>query len=168
MLHQTLHASVLGSAVSISAAMLLWGGLAVGLFAYALMRGKGKSIALLVAILAAAGGAAAFMGVVRTSKGLSTGTQEAALLAGFFIIIAVLAGVLGRVIHDDFSARVGSKVLEAGILAVVSTGMFLATAYRIAETSIFPFSFAGSFATAPQAPLWWFAASVAALYFITR
>ncbi|OHA81545.1 MAG: hypothetical protein A2675_03705 [Candidatus Yonathbacteria bacterium RIFCSPHIGHO2_01_FULL_51_10] len=168
MLHQTLHASVLGSAVSISAAMLLWGGLALGFFAYALMRGKGKSISLLVGILAAAGGSGAFMNIVRGSNGLSSGTKEAVLLGGFFIIIAALTVVLGRVIHDDFSSRTVSKILEAGILAVVSTGMFLAAGYRVAETSIFPFSFAGSFVTAPEALLGWFVASLAALYFVTR
>ena len=167
MLPQTLHASVLGSVVSISAGMFLWAGLLLGFLAYAIIRGKGKSIALLVAIMAAAGGSAAFMNIVKTS-GLSSGTREAVLLGGFFIIIVALAVVLGRVIHDDFSLRTTSKLTEAGILAVVSAGTLLATAYHAAETSVFSFSYAGSLVTAPEAMLGWFVASVAALYFVTR
>lgn len=168
MIPATLHANVLGTAVNVSAAMLLIGAVFALLFLLAVIKGKGKALAFLTSILASAGGSVFLEAFLRTGKTISPDSQHTMVAVGFTAGLILLYVILGRVMRDDFPSGKIAKGIEAGLIACASTGMFFVAAHRFAETSFFSFAIVGSWFTGAPAAGWWILASLAVLLFVTR
>lgn len=120
-----LHATLLGTSIKVSSMTMVVAGIFVGIAIHALIRGKGKALALLIGGLIAPGVVVIARTLAPLTRGNFFGTSvkfSTIVFCGALIVAYIL---LGRVIHTQFPSSRISRIVEVVVITALTGVIYI-------------------------------------------